>query len=229
MTLKEAEVAIRDGRVRLRGKVQRQPLAPVRPGDEVRIDGTAVSLEAPVLALQLHKPAGTVTTRRAQHGERTVFDVLLPALPEALARYEWHAAGRLDRNTTGLLVFTNDERLVAHLTKPGHHLPKRYVADVQGTADEARVEPLRRGVALDDGPARPAKVRLLGPSTVELTLTEGRHHQVKRMLAAVKLPVRALRREAVGGVSLDVPAGGWRALSESEIRDGLGFGPYSPD
>jgi 23S rRNA pseudouridine2605 synthase/16S rRNA pseudouridine516 synthase len=223
MSLSEAERAIRDGRVRLRGKIQRQPLAPVFPGDEVRIDGVAVSLEAPTLALQFHKPADTVTTERAQHGARTVFDVLLPTLPEALARFRWHAAGRLDRDTTGLLLFTNDERLVAHLTRPDQHVPKRYVAEVQGTADEARVEPLRRGVRLEDGRARPAVVRVLGPSTVELTLTEGRHHQVKRMLAAVKLPVRALRREAVGGVTLDVPPGRWRALSEQEIRGGLGF------
>ncbi|MFN7132583.1 MAG: pseudouridine synthase, partial [Myxococcales bacterium] len=193
--------------------------------DRVTLDGREVPLTAAARVLAFHKPAGVVTAPSDPEGQGTVYDVLLPKLPPALRGYYWHAVGRLDRNTTGLLLFTNDERVVEHVTSPKTHLPKRYVAEVQGTADEAKVEPLRQGVVLDDGPTRPAEVRLRGPSTVELTLSEGRYHQVKKMLAAVKLPVRALHREAVGGLSLDVEVGGWRELSAEEIRERLGYDP----
>src|SRR5690606_27748006 len=112
-------------------------------------------------------------------GRGTVFERLHAQLPDALRNYFWHAVGRLDRNTTGLLLFTNDERLVEHVTSPRTDLPKRYVAQVMGTADEQKVAPLRQGVTIEDGPTRPAKVALRGPQEVELTITEGRHHQVK--------------------------------------------------
>src|SRR5438128_309041 len=136
LPLMEAERAVRDGRVRVGGRVVRQPLALVPAGEEVRLDGRPVSLEAKVLALMLHKPKDAVTSRSEPSGARTVFDVLLPALPRELQRYEWLAAGRLDRDTTGLLLFTNDGRLVEHLTSPERHLSKRYRALVQGTATE---------------------------------------------------------------------------------------------
>ena len=221
----EAEKAILAGRVNLRGEVVREPLALLRPTDEVRLDGRRVNLAAPTHVLMFHKPAGCVVSNRTEAGLPTVFELLGAALTPELARFGWHALGRLDRNTTGILLFSNDERLVGHATLPKTHLPKRYLAQVQGTPDDARLEPLRRGMSLDDGPTLPAKVRLRGPHEVELTLTEGRSHQVKRMLGAVGLPVRRLHREAVGRVVLDVPEGKWRLLSEEEVRDGLGFRP----
>jgi 23S rRNA pseudouridine2605 synthase/16S rRNA pseudouridine516 synthase len=144
-------------------------------------------------------------------------------LPPELRGYEWYAVGRLDRDTTGLLLFTNEERLVAHATSPETHVPKRYVAEVAGQPSEAALQKLREGLVLEDGPTRPAGARLLAPSRVELVLTEGRHHQVKRMLAAVGHPVRTLHREAVGEVSLDVPEGSYRFLTEIEVHEGLQF------
>ncbi len=157
----------------------------------------------------------------------TVFERLREVLPAELQCFEWYAIGRLDRDTTGLLLFTNDERVVQHGTSPDTHLPKRYVADVAGRPSEEALARLREGLVLDDGPTRPAGARLLGPERVELVLTEGRHHQVKRMLAAVGHPVRTLHREAVGTVVLDVPVGTWRKLSESEVSEGLGFNSTS--
>ena len=219
----ELERAIRSGRVRVDGRVVRQPLAPLAEGQEVRLDGKVVSLRAQVLAVMLHKPKDAVTSRSEPGGARTVFDVLLPALPDELRRHTWHAAGRLDRDTTGLLVFTNDERLVEHLTSPDRHLPRHYLATVQGAVDEPRLERLRRGVALSDGPARAASARAAGPGQVELVLLQGRNRQVRRMLAEVGLPVRALHRFAVGGLVLDVGEGVARLLSDREIREGLGF------
>ncbi|MDC0714673.1 pseudouridine synthase [Stigmatella sp. ncwal1] len=223
LPLKEAEDAIQEGRVTVNGRVVRQPLAPVPEGAVLRVDGTEVRREVETRVLAFHKPEDLLTSTVSQHRTGTVYEVLLPQLPGELARYTWHAVGRLDRGTTGLLLFTNDEQLVAHATSPETHLAKRYVATVQGTADEARVEPLRRGVQLEDGPTRPAQVQVRDAHTVEVIVTEGRNHQVKRMLGAVGLPVRALHREAIGGVVLDVPVGTFRLLTPEEVTEGLGY------
>lgn len=222
---KEAEEAIQAGRVSINGRTVRQPLAPVVPGAQVRLDGQPVALEPPIRVLAFHKPAELLTSTVGQHGVGTVYEVLLPQLPPELAGFTWHAVGRLDRGTTGLLLFTNDDKLVTHVTSPDTHLTKRYVATVFSEATEDKLEPLRQGVALEDGPARPAGVRLRDAHTVEVTVTEGRNHQVKRMLGAVGLPVRALHREAVGGVELDVPEGGFRLLTPSELAEGLQYTP----
>ncbi len=221
----EAEAAVRAGRVRMDGREVTLPLAPYRPGQRVTLDGHPVSLSAVTRVLMFHKPAGAVTAPKDEEGEPTVFDLLLMRLPVPLRGYGWHAVGRLDRDTTGLLLFTNDERFVAFATAPATHLPKRYLATVQGGADDAKLQALRKGMVLDDGPTRPATAVLRGPSLVELTLTEGRHHQVKRMLGAVGLPVRGLHREAVGELVLDIPLGEVRELREDELRDRLGFAP----
>lgn len=221
--LAEAENAIRAGRVTINGRTVRQPLAPVPEGAVLRVDGAEIQREVQTRVLAFHKPADLLTSTVGQHRTNTVYDVLLPQLPDELGRYTWHAIGRLDRGTTGLLLFTNDEKLVAHATSPDSHLPKRYVATVQGTADESKVEPLRHGVMLEDGPTRPAKVKLRDEHTVEVIVTEGRNHQVKRMLGAVGLPVRALHREAVGGVELDVPESGFRLLTPEEVTKGLRY------
>jgi len=223
LTTVEAERAIRDGRVRVGGRVIRQPLALLPQGALVTLDGSPVSLDAKVLALVLHKPPDAVTSRSEPSGARTVFDVLLPQLPADLRRYEWHACGRLDRDTTGLLVFTNDGRLVEHLTAPDRHLPKRYRATVQGAATEEKLRQLREGVALNDGPARAEEALALAPGHVELVVTEGRNRMVRRMLAAVGLPVTRLHRIAVGGLRLDIREGEWRQLGEGELKEALGF------
>jgi 23S rRNA pseudouridine2605 synthase/16S rRNA pseudouridine516 synthase len=225
----EAEQAIMAGRVSVNGKVVKQPLAPLPPGASVRVDGLPVSLEAPTRVLAFHKPAELLTSTVRQHRVGTVYEVLLPQLPPELAGYTWHAVGRLDRGTTGLLLFTNDDKLVAHVTSPETLLPKRYVATVFSEADEAKVEPLRQGVELEDGATRPAQVRVRDAHTVEVTVTEGRNHQVKRMLGAVGLPVRALHREAVGGVALDVPEGTFRLLTDKEVAEGLLYSPPATD
>jgi 23S rRNA pseudouridine2605 synthase/16S rRNA pseudouridine516 synthase len=222
--LSEAEEVIRAGRVTLDGHTVNHPLAPVPEGAVIRVDGAEIHREVETHVLAFHKPTDVLTSTARQHRKGTVYEVLLPQLPDKLARYTWHAIGRLDRGTTGLLLFTNDEKLVAHATSPETHLPKRYVATVQGHADDDKVEPLRKGVLLEDGPTRPAQVKVRDAQTVEVTVTEGRNHQVKRMLGAVGLPVRALHREAVGGVKLDVAEGAFRLLTGKEISEGLRYG-----
>jgi 23S rRNA pseudouridine2605 synthase/16S rRNA pseudouridine516 synthase len=219
----EAEQAIREGRVEVDGRVEREPFAPVHAGSAVRVDGQPRVLEARTLAVMFHKPAGVVVAGSDPEGIGTVFERLRAVLPPELRGYEWYAVGRLDRDTTGLLLFTNEERLVAHATSPETHVPKRYVADVSGQPSDEALKRLREGLVLEDGPTRPAGARLLAPSRLELVLTEGRHHQVKRMLAAVGHPVLTLHREAVGGVVLDVPEGSYRLLTDAEVEQGLEF------
>ncbi|TSC32635.1 pseudouridine synthase [Corallococcus sp. Z5C101001] len=225
----EAEAAIKAGRVSINGRVATMPLTPVPPDAVLKVDGLPVRKVAPTHVLAFHKPAGVLTSTARQHRTGTVFEVLLPQLPMELSRFTWHAVGRLDVDTTGLLLFTNDDKLVAHVTSPETLLPKRYVATVFSTADDARVEPLRQGMTLDDGPARPATVRVRDEHTVEVTLTEGRHHQVKRMLGAVGLPSRALHREAVGEITLDgLPESGFRLLTDEEVREKLHYTGRAP-
>jgi pseudouridine synthase len=217
----EIEPAIRAGRVRIGSEAVLEPLTPLRPGDEISVDGARVSLDVQTLALAFNKPAGLVTAGVDPEKQGTVFECLRRAMDDRLRRFVWHAIGRLDRDTTGLLLFTNDERLVAHVASPATHLPKRYVAHVEGAADDAILEPLRRGIVLHDGPTRPAIAWVRAPGVVELTLTEGRHHQVKRMLAKVGLPVTKLHREAIGELVCDVATGASRPLTTAEIRDAL--------
>ncbi|MFZ5444359.1 MAG: pseudouridine synthase [Myxococcota bacterium] len=226
LPLAQAEDAIRAGRVRLDARVVTEPLAPVTGRSRVELDGAPVPLAWKTRVVMLHKPAGVVTHGTDPEGVGTVFDVLLAALPAELHRFGWHAVGRLDRDTTGLLLFTNDERFVGHATSPDTHLAKRYVAQVGAKVSDEKLAPLRRGVRIDDGElTRPAKARARGDDSVELVLTEGRFHQVKRMLNAVGLPTLKLHREAVGSLELDVAEGACRELSDDEVRGKLGFEP----
>jgi 23S rRNA pseudouridine2605 synthase/16S rRNA pseudouridine516 synthase len=226
LPLREAEAAITAGRVTVDAQPATEPLMPVHVGRSVvKLDGVKVSLSWRTRVLMLHKPAGVVTHGSDPEGIGTVFDVLLAALPAALQTFGWHAVGRLDRDTTGLLLFTNDEKFVAHATAPETHLPKRYVARVSGAITDEKLARLRAGVELDDGPTRPAKAARRGDDAVELVLTEGRFHQVKRMLGEVGLPTLALHREAVGTLELDVAERALREVGEAEIHAALGFQP----
>ncbi|MBX7117310.1 MAG: rRNA pseudouridine synthase [Myxococcaceae bacterium] len=225
LPLAQAEAAIADGRVKMNGRVVTKPFAPLPERARVQLDGKTIDVTPRTRVLMFHKPAGIVCAGHDQEKQGTVFEALQRLLSAELASYSWHGVGRLDRDTTGLYLFTNDERFVAFATSPATHLPKRYLAQVAATATDAQLEPLRRGITLDDGPARPAKALLRERGLVELTLTEGRNHQVKRMLAHVKLPVKNLHREAVGELTLDIDIAQWRELAAAEINEKLGFVP----
>jgi 23S rRNA pseudouridine2605 synthase/16S rRNA pseudouridine516 synthase len=228
MPLDEAEAAIRAGVVTINGRAVRQPMTLLPEGAVVKVRGHPVELVQSTHVLAFHKPKDCLTSTMRQRNVGTVFELLLPTLSSELSRFHWHAVGRLDKDTTGLLLFTNDERLVAHATDPKARLPKRYVATVQGHADDAKVEPLRRGLMLEDGLCRPARVTVRDEKTVEVTITQGRHHQVKRMLGSVGLPVNALHREAIGTLELDLPVGAWRELTEAEVQSNLRFDGVEP-
>jgi pseudouridine synthase len=213
--------AIQQGRLQLNGAVVTDELAPVRVGDRVELDGHPVELRARTIALMFHKPAGVIVAQNDPEGVGTVFDAL--DLPVELRPFGWHAIGRLDRMTTGLLLFTNDERLVAHVTSPETHLPKRYVADVGGVITDEQLALLGEGVSIDDGLAKAVSAERRGPREIAIVLTEGRYHQVRRMLNAVHLAVDSLKREAIGDVVLDIAPRSFRRLTDVEVTGGLRF------
>jgi 23S rRNA pseudouridine2605 synthase len=159
----------------------------------------------------LHKPAGVVTTARDPQGRPTVVG-LVPDEPRVVP------VGRLDVDTTGALLLTNDGELAHRLAHPRYGVEKTYVADVEGDPDEGALRRLREGIELEDGPTSPASAQRLGPGRVELILHEGRKHQVKRMLAAIGHPVEHLHRSAYAGLTLDgVELGAWRELEPAEV------------
>jgi 23S rRNA pseudouridine2605 synthase len=205
-----AEELIRAGRVRVNGEVAGLATF-VEPRDVVDVDGARVEPE-PLAHVLLHKPAGVVTTARDPDGRPTVVD---------LVAHERRIVpvGRLDADTTGALLLTNDGPLAHRLMHPRYQVDKVYEAEVEGEPDGEALDRLREGVELEDGRTSPAEASLLGPSLVELTIHEGRKHQVKRMLAAVGHPVRRLHRRAYASLTLDgLAPGEWRELSGDEVR-----------
>jgi 23S rRNA pseudouridine2605 synthase len=204
------EELVRAGRVTVNGAVAGLG-ARVGPGDDVRVDGAPVATAA-LEAVLLHKPAGVVTTAADERGRRTVLDLVDSPI-------RLFPVGRLDRDTTGALILTNDGDLAHRLMHPRHEVEKTYRATVRGRPDDAALDRLRAGIDLDDGPTAPAAVRRLAPDEVEMTIHEGRNRQVRRMLAAVGHPVLRLHRSAYAGLSADdLPSGGWRPLTGTELE-----------
>jgi len=205
-----SEEVIRAGRVKVNGRPAGLATV-VQPGDRVEVDGEPIEPE-PLAYVLLHKPAGVVTTAHDPHGRPTVV---------GLVDHEQRLVpvGRLDADTTGALLLTNDGGLVHRLMHPRFEVDKVYVAEVEGSPAPDALRRLAEGVVLDDGLTAPAVARSLGPGRIELTLHEGRKHQVKRMLEAVGHPVRRLHRSRYAGLDLQgLAAGRWRELSAGEIE-----------
>jgi 23S rRNA pseudouridine2605 synthase len=214
---KQAWAWIRAGEVHVDGRVVTDPLAWIDLGRQRLRRAGHEAGAAPVLALALNKPRGVVTSRRDEHGRRTVYDLLPPDLPWVFP------AGRLDADSEGLLILTNDSALAVRLTEPEHHVPKTYHVTVAGRPSEEVLRRLREGVELADSKTRPAKVRLLRAgektSELEIVLTEGRNRQVRRMTAAVGHKTRRLVRVAIGGYGLaDLAVGAHRRLEKADAR-----------
>jgi 23S rRNA pseudouridine2605 synthase len=205
-----ADDLIKAGRVTVNGEPG-QLNTFVEAGDRVELDGEPVAPQRLAYVL-LHKPSGVVTTARDPRGRPTVVE-LVPHESRVVP------VGRLDADTTGALVLTNDGQLAHRLAHPRYGVEKVYEVEVDGEPTEERVARLREGVQLDDGVTAPARARRLGPNTLELVLHEGRKHQVKRMCAAVGLPVVRLHRSRYDGLELgDLAPGDWRELSEEEVE-----------
>src|SRR5437899_10652997 len=207
---RRAEELIKAGRVTVNGEPG-QLNTVVGARDRVEVDGKEVARQRLRYVL-LHKPAGVVTTARDPQGRPTVVE-LVPDEPRVVP------VGRLDVDTTGALLLTNDGPLAHRLAHPRYGAEKTYVADVEGDPDEEALQRLRDGIELDDGRTAPARARRLGRGRVELVLHEGRKHQVKRMLAAVGLPVTRLHRSGYAGVTLEgLEPGACREPEPSEVE-----------
>ena len=206
---RRADELIKAGRVSVNGELG-QLNTFVERGDRVEVDGRPVAAQELTWVL-LHKPAGTVTTARDPQGRPTVVELV--DVPERVV-----PVGRLDADTTGALLLTNDGPLAHRLAHPRYGVEKVYEVEVEGEPDQEALRLLADGVELEDGVTAPAKARLLAPSTIELTLHEGRKHQVKRMCEAVGHPVIRLHRSRYASLELgDLAPGSWRELDAGEI------------
>lgn len=220
---RHAEELILAGRVQVNGQRVTQLGTKVQPErDEVQVDGRAVRPAAARVYVLLHKPAGVVTTASDPQGRQTAVDLL----PSSLRDERVFPVGRLDLESEGLLLLTNDGAFALRLTHPRYEQEKEYHALVRGRPTAEALEPLRRGLLLpgETRPTAPAEARLLrtapqGTSWLSITLHEGRKRQVRRMLAAVGHPVLRLIRVRVGALRLgDLPPGQWRLLSAAEVE-----------
>ncbi len=208
---RKADELIKAGRVRVNGEPGELNTF-VASDDRVEVDGRPVAKQHLAYVL-LHKPAGVVTTAHDPRGRPTVVE-LVPRDPRIVP------VGRLDADTTGALLLTNDGVLAHRLAHPRYEVAKVYVAEVEGEPSEAALSALAEGVELEDGRTAPAEVCRLGPSEIELTLHEGRKHQVKRMCAAVGHPVRTLHRRVYAGLTLDgIEPGEWREVTPAEVEE----------
>lgn len=206
-----AEELIRAGRVRVGGEVVTDPALDVAEASAVTVDDERVAPE-PLEVHMVNKPAGVVSTAQDTHGRPTVVDLVRSAR-------RLYPVGRLDADTTGLILLTNDGELANRLMHPRYEVPRTYRAHVKGRPDDAALRRLSDGVELDDGVTAPAKVRRVAPSVLELTLHEGRKHQVRRMCEAVGHPVTELERIAFGPLGLgELPPGRHRRLSAAEVE-----------
>ena len=182
--------------------------------------------------LAYHKRRGLVTTHNDELGRETVYQDLAKTLPPHLKREHWHAVGRLDADTTGLLLMTNDGALVHHATQPGSKLPKAYHALCKGLLRDEQIDALRHGVELTGGLgiSAPAEVDVLRYETATtwlgITISEGKNRQIRRMLLAIDSQVIRLERVSVGAITLDgIEEGGWRCLTDAEVLKGLQYQP----
>jgi 23S rRNA pseudouridine2605 synthase len=208
-----SEEIVRGGRVAVGRVVVTDPARDVGPQDDVTLDGRPVHPELDRVVYAVNKPAGVVSTARDTHGRPTVVSLVRSEL-------RLYPVGRLDADTTGLILLTNDGELAHRLTHPSFEVPKTYLATVANApVREGAIAALRGGVELEDGPSTPARVRRVAADTLEITIHEGRKRQVRRMCEAVGHRVRRLERVRFGPLELgDLKPGAYRSLSEAELN-----------
>lgn len=209
---RKCEEMITAGRVKVNGKTVAVQGVQVNPAeDSVEVDGRVISRTQKKVYLMLNKPKGVVTTASDQFGRKTVLDLV-----DCSDRI--FPVGRLDYDTEGLLLLTNDGAFAYRMTHPGHRVDKRYRAVVSVRPDEGALERLRRGVVIDGKKTAPAKAEWKD-GAVELTICEGRNRQVRKMLSAIGHPVLELKRLSVGTLVLGgLPVGQWRYLTDGEVK-----------
>lgn len=206
------EDLIAEERVKVNGEIAELGRRVDPDHDLVEVDGAPIGIRPGLVHYLLNKPAGVVTTASDPQGRPTVID-LVPAEPRVFP------VGRLDMDTEGLLLLTNDGELANRIAHPSHGVEKEYLAEVVGTPSRSALRQLREGVELDDGRTAPAAATLVEGSLVKLTIHEGRNRQVRRMLEAVGHPVTRLIRTRIGPLTdRRLTPGSWRELTAPELR-----------
>ena len=214
LSRRKAETAVRSGRARIDGKVVLNPAERIAPGMRVTLDGRL--LEVPEVQekwyVMLNKPAGYVCTASDSHASRKALDLIVPAPPVRL-----FSVGRLDKESCGLILFTNDGVYADRITHPRNGIVKRYVVKVAGAVTPAIRKQMLAGIRDEGEELRALSVRSLGGCRYELRLNEGKKREIRRLTAALGVPTLELERLAVGALELGrLPRGAWRRLSESE-------------
>jgi 16S rRNA pseudouridine516 synthase len=221
LSRQRAQRAIRAGQVSVDGAVQHDPALAVMPTATLEMDGRVLAQPGPRYYM-LNKPVGVVCAN-TDRSHRTVFDLLDLPNPSGL-----HVAGRLDIDATGLVLITDDGDWSHQITSPRHKQPKAYTVELAEPVTPEACRQIESGVMLrgESSPCAPARVEVLGARVIRLILTEGKYHQVKRMLAAVGNHVTGLHREQIGSIHLDpqLPAGGFRPLLPEETESVRHFG-----
>ncbi len=208
-----AEDLITAGRVTVDGQIVRELGAKADTNQKICVDGKPLHFDTEKIYLLLNKPRGYVSTAHDDRGRKTVLDLLGENF-----RGRVYPVGRLDLNSEGLLILTNDGDLTNALIHPRYEVAKTYRAKISGDVTEEKLDRLRAGIELDDGLTAPAEVYLLDADTVEVTIHEGRNRQVRRMFAAVGCDVKRLRRIRFAGLTLDgLKVGKWRSLTAAEV------------
>ena len=207
-----AEELISTGRVTVNGRPARLGQRIDVDADAVEVDGVRLSVAPGLVYYLLNKPPGVVTTASDPQGRPTVVE-LVPPDPRVFP------VGRLDADTEGLLLLTNDGELAHRLTHPSHGVEKEYLAEVAGNPSAGAVRRLREGVRLEDGVTAPARISLVAPNALRIVIHEGRNRQVRRMCEAVGHPVRRLVRVRIGPLrDTRLRPGKWRQLDQKELR-----------
>jgi len=214
---RKCESLIRSGRVKVNGQPVRELGFKVDPArDRIEVDGRPVRIETPVY-IMINKPRGYICTVYDPQGRPKITD-LVSSIPQRI-----YPVGRLDYDTEGLLILTNDGDLAYALTHPKHEITKTYLARVTGRPSNRDLHHLRRGIMLSDGPTAPARVKVLqreaNTTLLKVSIHEGRKRQIRRMFAAIGHPVLELKRIAVGPITLgELPPGAFRHLTQEEVE-----------
>ena len=212
---REAEKLIAAGRVKVDGQIVRELGAKANLNQNISVDGKLLTFDDEKIYLMLNKPRGYVSTAHDERGRKTVLDLLGENFQGRV-----YPVGRLDLNSEGLILLTNDGDLTNALIHPRYEVSKTYRVKISGDVTEEKLDRLRAGVELDDGLTAPAEIYLLDKDLVEVTIHEGRNRQVRRMLAAVGCDVKRLRRIKFAGLTLDgLKVGKFRELTAAEVAE----------
>ncbi len=213
LSRKEARRAVCVGRVKVSGSVITDAGAAINRTDIVTLDDVWIDLREH-LHIMINKPAGYLTATEDARNEPTVMELL----PDEIKKRGLGPVGRLDKDVTGLVIMTTDGTLAHRLISPKNDVEKVYTATVEGKLEESAVDAFKRGIALKDFTCKPAKLEIISENVARVTVSEGKFHQVKRMLASVGNSVITLNRDSIAGLELDASLGlgEWRYLNECE-------------